>query len=105
MKKHPNEFTRRQIMKYFSDRRMEVEVTAVGCGYVIFFQKFSANEACTVEDPAGKLVYEESRPECWKLFWMSGRFRWHLYDRYEKVSQALDVMFSDKAANLFHNVL
>lgn len=105
MKKHPNEFTRRQILKYFSDRHMEVEVTAVGCGYVIFFQKFSAIEACTVEDPAGKLVYEPGRSDCWKLHWMSGRFRWHLYRRYEKVHQALDAMLGDQAANLFHKVL
>lgn len=104
MRKHPNEFTRRKISKYFDDRCLEAQVTAVEAGYVIFFHRFSAIEACTVEDPAGRLVYDEKRDD-WDLYWMSSNFRWHRYGSFETLHQALDLMFSDKAANLFHKVL
>lgn len=104
MQKHPNEFTRRQILKYFEDRFLDVEVNAVEHGYVIFFHRFSAIEACAVEDPAGRLIYD-AELDRWRLYWMSGRSQWHLYDRYEKLGQALDLIVGEKAANLFHKVL
>jgi len=37
MQKHPNEFTRRQIEKFFSSRHFELKVVAVQNSYVIFF--------------------------------------------------------------------
>ncbi|BCR03915.1 hypothetical protein DESUT3_09840 [Desulfuromonas versatilis] len=104
MRKHPNEFTRRQILKYFEDRFLNVEVNAVENGYVIFFHRFSAIEACAVDDPAGRLLYDEEQ-DMWRLYWMSSRSQWHLYDRYDGLRDALDLMVSETAANLFHKVL
>lgn len=104
MQKHPNEFTRRIIRKYFDDRRIAVQVNAVPGGYVVFFQHFSAVEACDVDEPSGRLVFDDRGHE-WKLYWMSGTFRWHLYDRYPALDQALHVMLSEEAASHFHKVL
>lgn len=104
MKKHPNDFTRQKILKYFADRRMEVEVRKVENGYVIFFHRFSPFEDCTINDPAGRLIYDQGQ-DFWTLYWMSGRFRWHIYDRYPKMHLALEEMISDRAANLFVKVL
>ncbi len=104
MQKHPNEFTRRRILKYFADRYLDVDVNAVDNGYVIFMHRFSAIEDCAVDDPAGRLIYDAELDK-WQLYWMSGRFQWHIYDRYDQLSQALDLMCSEKAASLFHKVL
>lgn len=104
MHEHPNEFTRRILLKYFRDRSIEVSVTAIRNGYVIFFPHFSAMEACTLHDPAGKLIYDRRRDE-WELHWISGNLQWHLFDCYAKLHQALDVMYGDTAPNLFHKVL
>jgi hypothetical protein len=104
MQKHPNEFTRRQILKFFSTRHFEVKVVAVENSYVIFFRRFSFVEACVVEDPAGRLVYDETSGD-WTLYWMSGRLHWHPYNRYARLDQALAVMLGDQAANLFQKVL
>ncbi len=104
MKKHPNEFTRKLIVHHFAKRQMEVEVNAIENGYVIFLRRFSAIEGCNVKDPAGRLVYDHGR-DFWRLYWMSGRTLWHLYDRYPHLLQALDEMLSEHAANLFQKVL
>ena len=104
MQKHPNEFTRALIRKYFADRHREAEVAAIAQGYVIFFPRFSVIDACTVADPSGRLLYDPSR-ELWKLYWMSGRFRWHLYDRYPRLQQALEVISGEQAPSLFNKVL
>lgn len=104
LQKHPNEFTRRVIHKYFADRQMPAQVNAVHDGYVIFLNHFSVLEACNVDEASGRLVYNESRDE-WKLYWISGNFRWHLYDQRPTLNQALDVMLSEEAANHFRKVL
>ncbi len=104
MKKHPNEFTRRLIHTYFDRRKLEVVVNNVEQGYVIFFRHFSATEACNINDPAGRLIYDESQ-DVWKLYWMSGHLHWHLYDRYPQISRALDEMLSEHAGDLFRKVL
>jgi len=104
MQKHPNEFTRRQILKFFSNRHFEIKVGAVENSYVIFFRRFSFVEACIVDDPAGRLVYDEVSGD-WTLCWMSGCFHWHPYDRYERLDQALEAMLGDQAASLFQKVL
>lgn len=104
MQKHPNEFSRRQILKFCAGRRLDAEVTAVESGYVIFLRRFSFVEACIVSEPAGRLVYDEDTG-LWKLYWMTGRYRWHLYDRYGKLLPALEAMLGDKAASLFQKVL
>ncbi len=104
MEKHPNEFTRRQIARFFSDRGLEVDVNPIERGYVIFFARFSPMEARTVDEPAGRLIYHPGQ-DGWSLYWMSGRFRWHLYDRFPRLHQALAAMSSEQAAHLFHKVL
>ncbi len=104
MHKHPNEFTRRQISRYFSTRYLDAEVNNIQSGYVIFIHHFSAIEACTVDEAAARLIFDTEQGK-WSVYWMSGRFRWHLYDRYDRLDQALDLMFSEKASSLFHNVL
>jgi len=104
MQKHPNEFTRRQIMKFFSTRDFEARVATVENSYVVFFRRFSVVEAGMVDEPAGRLVYEEGTG-CWTLYWMSGSFRWHPYGRYERLDKALNAMLGDQAANLFQKVL
>lgn len=104
MQKHPNEFTRRQILKFFSNRHLEIKAVAVESSYVIFFRRFSFVEACMVDDPAGRLVYDEAAGD-WTLCWMSGCFHWHPYGRYEKLNQALEAMLGDQAASLFRKVL
>jgi hypothetical protein len=104
MQKHPNEFTRRQIEKFFSTRQFEIKVVAVEKSYVIFFRRFSVVEACFVDDPAGRLVYGEASGD-WTLCWMSGCFRWQPYDRYERLDQALKAMLGDQVASLFQKVL
>ena len=104
LQKHPNEFTRRVIYKYFADHQMPAEVNAVRDGYVVFLHHFSAVEACNVDEASGRLVHNENRDE-WKLYWMSGNFRWHLYEQCPTLHQALDVMLSEEAANLFRKVL
>lgn len=104
MQKHPNEFTRRQILKFFSNRHFEVKVVAVESSYVIFFRRFSFVEACIVDDPAGRLAHDEASDN-WTLYWMSGRLHWNPYDRYTRLDQALEVMLGDQAANHFQKVL
>lgn len=104
MQKHPNEFTCRQILRFFSNRHFEIKVAAVENGYVIFIRRFSFVEACMVDDPAGRLVYDEAS-EAWTLCWMSGCFHWHPYDRYERLNLALEAMLGDQAASLFQKVL
>ncbi|WP_305042358.1 DUF3024 domain-containing protein [Geoalkalibacter sp.] len=104
MAKHPNEFTRRIITKFFTERHLDVNVTTVTDGYVVFINHFSLSEACVIDDPTGKLTFDESR-DAWDLFWISGHFRWHAYASYDKLHQALEVMYGDQAANLFHKVL
>ena len=104
MKKHPNEFTLHQIRKFFRGNGLEAGVNAIEGGYVVFFRRFSAIEACDVSEPAGRLIYDQGR-ELWKLYWMSGRSRWHIYDRYPRLEMALDEMLSDHAAHLFQKVL
>ena len=104
MHRHPNEFSRRQIGRFFTERHVEVEVKTVDHGYVIFFRHFSTFEGCMVEEPAGRLIYDESRQD-WMLFWISSTWRWHLYERLDRLDRALEVMFSDQAANLFRKVL
>jgi hypothetical protein len=104
MEKHPNEFTRRIIHRYFADRSIAVQVNAVRGGYVVFFNYFSAVEACDVDEASGRLVYDDGRNE-WKLYWLSGNFRWLLYGRCPTLHQALKVILSEEAANHFHKVL
>ncbi|MDO3378786.1 DUF3024 domain-containing protein [Geoalkalibacter halelectricus] len=104
MNKHPNEFSRRIIEKFFSSRHVEVSVTHVSNGYVVFVNHISHFEACAVDEPVGRLLFDERRNE-WDLYWISGDFRWHHYASYDKLHQALEVMFGDQAANLFHKVL
>jgi hypothetical protein len=104
MQKHPNEFTRRQILNFFSNRHFEIKVVAVENSYVIFFRRFSFVEACIVEDPAGRLVYDETSGD-WTLYWMNGCFHWYPYDRYGRLDQALKAMLEDQAASLFQKVL
>ncbi|MFA5516946.1 MAG: DUF3024 domain-containing protein [Desulfuromonadales bacterium] len=104
MNKHPNEFTRRLIHNYFDKRKLEVVVNAVDQGYVIFFRHFSATEACNINDPSGRLLYDDFQ-DLWRLYWMSGHLRWHLYDRYPQISPALDEMLSEHAGDLFRKVL
>ncbi|KIH77911.1 Protein of unknown function [Geoalkalibacter ferrihydriticus] len=104
MVKHPNEFSRRIVERFFSARNVDVHVTSVRNGYVVFFNHISHFEACAVDEPAGRLIFDERRDE-WDLFWISGDFRWHYYASYEKLHLALEVMFGDQAANLFHKVL
>ena len=104
MQKHPNEFTRRLILKFFTNRNLEPRVVAVENSYVIFFRRFNFVEACVVDDPAGRLVYDEVSGG-WTLFWMNGCFHWHPYDRFEKLDQALEAMVSERAASLFQKVL
>lgn len=104
MQKHPNEFTRRQIQKFFLTRHFEIKVVAVENSYVIFFRRFSVVDACEVDDPAGRLAYDEESGG-WTLYWMSGCLRWLPYGRYERLDQALEVMLGDQAANLFQKVL
>lgn len=103
MQKHPNEFTRQIIRRHFVDRRIDVQVKVAG-GYVVFFNYFSAVEARNVDEPSGRLVFDEIR-NGWKLYWISGNFRWHLYDRYPTLHEALSVMLSEEGANHFHKVL
>jgi hypothetical protein len=104
LQKHPNEFTRRVINKYFADRQMPVQVNAVRDGYVVLLNHFSVVEACNVDEASGRLVHSEGRGE-WKLYWMSGNFRWHLYEQCSTLHQALNVMLSEEAANHFRKVL
>jgi hypothetical protein len=104
MQKHPNDFSQRLILRFFSGRGIPSKVNPVDNGYVIFFDRFSAIEACTIHDPVGRLLFDVGRGD-WKLYWISSNSRWHLYDRYQRLDQALEIMFSDKAASLFHNVL
>ena len=104
MKKHPNEFTRRRILEYFRVRSLDVDVNMVDGGYVIFLHRFSAIEARNVDDPAGRVIYEPTQDN-WELYWMSGRCQWHFYDLFDRLEQALDLMYGEKAANLFHKVL
>ncbi len=104
MHNHPNEFTRRIIEKFFRERFIDVQVTTVTDGYVVFFSHISHFEACPIDDPAGKLVFDQRRGE-WDLLWISGDFRWHYYNSFEKLHLALETMFGDQAANLFHKVL
>lgn len=104
MKKHPNEFTRRKILQYLENRRFEGYVTVADGGYVVFFPRFSIVDGRHVVDPAGRLLYNEEY-DYWKLYWMSGKNRWHLYDRYPRLHEALDEMCSDHAAHLFAKVL
>jgi len=104
MQKHPNEFTRQQIRRFFADRHLEVKVVAVENSYVIFLQRFSLTEACNVDEPAGRVACDEDSG-MWTLFWMSGCFRWLPYDRYPTLSQALAVMLDEQLASLFRKVL
>ncbi|HXV21458.1 MAG TPA: DUF3024 domain-containing protein [Desulfuromonadales bacterium] len=104
MQKHPNEFTRHQILKFFSNRHFEIKVVAVENSYVIFFRRFSFAEACIVDDPAGRLIYDKASGD-WTLYWMNGCFHWHPYDRYGRLDQALKAMLDDQAASLFQKVL
>lgn len=101
---HPNEFIRRKIQKFFEGRFVDVNITSVSDGYVVFFNHISVFDACEVADPAAKIVYDSARDE-WELHWISGDFRWHLYNAYPKMHEALETMFGDKAANLFHKVI
>lgn len=104
MKKHPNEFTRRQIVRHFEARHFEADVASVENGYVIFFHRFSVIEGRQVEDPAGRVLFNEENGQ-WRLYWMSGKNRWHIYDRYSKLHEALDEMCSEHAAHLFAKVI
>lgn len=104
MPSHPNEFTRRIISKFFKDRHLEITITTVADGYVVFINHFSLSEACVIDDPTGKLIFDEGRNQ-WDLYWISADFRWHPYASYDKLHQALEVVFGDQAANLFHKVL
>lgn len=104
MQKHPNEFTRRQILRYFKDRHLDVKINTFEEGYVIFIQRFSAMEDCIVDEPAGRLAYD-SDGDAWRLYWMSGTFCWHMHSRHQKLHQALDEMFTEKSCDLFQKVL
>ena len=104
MNKHPNDFTRRQILRYFQKHHLNVDVKCVDGGYVIFWNRFSPFEGRQVEDPAGRLIYQKER-DLWRLYWMSGKNRWHIYDRFPRLHEDLDEMCSDGAAHLFAKVL
>ncbi len=104
MDKHPNEFTRMQIARFFRDHHVEADVTNVEGGYVIFFHFFSAIEGRDVKDPAGRLLYLDEKQE-WLLFWMSGKNRWYPYDCYARLHEGLVEMCSDHAAHLFKKAL
>ncbi len=104
MDKHPNEFTRLKIARFFDHHHLEADVTTVEGGYVIFFHFFSAIEARKVKDPAGRLLYSGEKQD-WMLFWMSGKNRWYPYDRFPRLHEALDEMCSDHAAHVFKKAL
>jgi hypothetical protein len=104
MDKHPNEFTRLQIARFFKTHHVEADVTIVERGYVIFFHFFSAIEGKRIKDPAGRLLFHEEQDD-WMLFWMSGKNRWYPYDRYGRLHEALMEMCSEHAAHLFKKAL
>jgi len=104
MERHPNEFTRRIISRYFEARSIDVSINSIPNGYVIFLNYFSAMEGKIVDEPSGRLIFDDAFDE-WKLYWISGNFLWHFYGRYHSLHEALNVVISDEAANLFHKVL
>lgn len=104
MQRHPNDFTRQVIRRYFADRGIDVQVNVADGGYVVFFSYFSAVEARDVDEPSGRLVWDRIG-NGWLLYWISGNRRWHLYDRYRSLHGALAAMLSEEGANHFHKVL